>query len=138
MTKKRVNMYPKAFRQMALERMRSCENVSALAQELGGGSYRAVSLAESNAKGGRGDGEFPCTRASEGDSGSEARAGREGDGTGFFQRCLAKSRGSTPERQGLWRDGIYDQIREVMPMQGSPSIERMCQMARVSRAGFYR
>ena len=35
MTKKRVNKYPKAFRQMALERMRSCENVSALAKELG-------------------------------------------------------------------------------------------------------
>jgi len=41
-------------------------------------------------------------------------------------------------RQELWRDGIYDQIREVMPMQGSLSIERMCQLARVSRAGFYR
>jgi putative transposase len=26
----------------------------------------------------------------------------------------------------------------MMPMQGSLSIERMCQMARVSRAGFYR
>jgi putative transposase len=38
----------------------------------------------------------------------------------------------------LWRDGIYDQIREVMPMQGSLSIERMCLLARVSRAGFYR
>jgi putative transposase len=25
-----------------------------------------------------------------------------------------------------------------MPMQGSLSIERMCQLARVSRAGFYR
>jgi len=36
MTKKRINKYPKAFRQMAMERMRSCENVSALAQELGG------------------------------------------------------------------------------------------------------
>jgi len=29
-------------------------------------------------------------------------------------------------------------MREVMPMQGSLSVERMCQMARVSRAGFYR
>jgi putative transposase len=29
-------------------------------------------------------------------------------------------------------------MREVMPMQGSLSIERMCQLARVSRAGFYR
>jgi transposase-like protein len=33
--KRRVNKYPKAFRQMAVERMRSCENVSALAKELG-------------------------------------------------------------------------------------------------------
>jgi putative transposase len=36
------------------------------------------------------------------------------------------------------RDGIYDQIREVMPLQGSLSIERMCELARVSRASFYR
>jgi transposase len=35
MTKRRANKYPKAFQQMALERMRSCENGSALAQELG-------------------------------------------------------------------------------------------------------
>ena len=35
MAKRRVNKYPKAFRQMALERMRGCENVSALAKELG-------------------------------------------------------------------------------------------------------
>jgi len=34
-TKKRVNKYPKAFRQMAVERMRSCTNVSDLAKELG-------------------------------------------------------------------------------------------------------
>jgi len=34
-TKKRVNKYPKAFRLMALERMKNCENVSALAEEMG-------------------------------------------------------------------------------------------------------
>ncbi len=34
-TKKRVNKYPRAFQSMALERMKHCENVSALAQELG-------------------------------------------------------------------------------------------------------
>ncbi len=68
----------------------------------------------------------------------EACAGGEDVGSGFSQRCLAKNRGSTPEKQGLWRGGIYDQIREVMPMQGSLSIERMCQLARVSHAGFYR
>src|SRR5439155_5523778 len=50
----------------------------------------------------------------------------------------AKSRGSTPAERRLWREGIYDQIREVMSLQGSMSIERMCQLAQVSRAGFYR
>ena len=35
MTKRRVNKYPKAFRQMAVERMRTCTNVSELAKELG-------------------------------------------------------------------------------------------------------
>jgi hypothetical protein len=46
-------------------------------------------------------------------------------------------RGSTPAQQRLWGDGIYDQIREVMPLQGSLSIERICQMVPVSRSGFY-
>lgn len=32
----------------------------------------------------------------------------------------------------------YDQIREVMSSQGNLSIERMCELTRVSRASFYR
>jgi len=56
----------------------------------------------------------------------------------IFQRCLAKSRGSTPEERRNWRDGIYDQMREVMSLQGSLSIERLCELTRVSRASFYR
>src|SRR5712664_3292791 len=63
--------------------------------------------------------------------------GREDPGGGFFQRCLAKNRGSTPAQQRLWRNGIYDQIREVMSLQGSLSIERLCQMVPVSRRSFY-
>jgi len=35
MSPKRVNKYPIAFRQMALERMKNCASVSALAEELG-------------------------------------------------------------------------------------------------------
>jgi putative transposase len=42
-----------------------------------------------------------------------------------------------PEQHEIWRDGIYDQIRELMSMQGNLSIERMCQLAAVRRAGFY-
>jgi len=38
----------------------------------------------------------------------------------------------------LWQEGIYDQIRDVVSMQGSLGIEQMCQLAPVSRAGFYR
>jgi putative transposase len=56
----------------------------------------------------------------------------------FFQWCLAKSRGSTPEQRYDWREGIYEEIRELMPMQGSLGIDWMCQLAGVSRAGFYR
>jgi hypothetical protein len=33
--KKRVNKYPRAFQLMALERMKNCESVSALTEELG-------------------------------------------------------------------------------------------------------
>jgi transposase len=33
--KKRVNKYPKAFRKMALERLKSCRNVTELSAELG-------------------------------------------------------------------------------------------------------
>ena len=51
---------------------------------------------------------------------------------------LAKSKGSTPAEHGDWRRGIYDYIRDVMPLQGRLSVERMCQLAGVSRAGFYR
>src|SRR6266567_4065352 len=68
----------------------------------------------------------PCTAATS--HAIEARGGgqdRRDTGGEFFQRCLARNRGSTPEQKQVWRDGIYEQIREVMPMQGSLSIERM-------------
>ena len=35
MARRRVGPYPKAFRKMAVERLKSCDNVSALANELG-------------------------------------------------------------------------------------------------------
>src|SRR5215469_11297096 len=69
---------------------------------------------------------------------AQAAAGGEDPGSGFFQRCLAKSRGSTPEERRDWRDGIYEQIREVMLLQGSLSIDRMCQLVPFSRRSFYR
>lgn len=59
-------------------------------------------------------------------------------GDRFFQRCLAQDQGASPEQRRLWRRGIYDQIRGVMRQQGILTIERMCRLAGVSRAGYYR
>src|SRR5262250_782782 len=46
----------------------------------------------------------------------EAGLGGKDLGSGFFQKCLAKSRGSAPGEQQVWREGIYEQVREVMPL----------------------
>ena len=56
----------------------------------------------------------------------------------FFKGALQKVEARRQQSRRHWREGIYDQIREVMSLQGSLSIERMCQLAQVSRAGFYR
>ena len=56
----------------------------------------------------------------------------------IFQRGLATRRGATPAERTHWRVGIYAQILSVMSLQGGLGIERMCQLAQVSRAGFYR
>jgi transposase InsO family protein len=99
-----------------------------VAQEAGDDGTRTRSVAAQHAR----------ISSPQGNPSLEAAFGREDPGGGFFQRCLAKNRGSTPAQQRLWRNGIYDQIREVMSLQGSLSIERMCQMVPVSRRGFYR
>src|SRR5271154_1538722 len=73
-----------------------------------------------------------------GERATEAISWGEDVGGGFFARCLAANRGSTPAEHGQWRECIYSQIRRMMPMQGSLSVERMCRVAGVSRASFYR
>jgi hypothetical protein len=53
----------------------------------------------------------------------------------FFKGALQKAEA---RRQGkLWRNGIYDEIRELMHLQGNLSIETMCGLAQVSRAGLF-
>ena len=76
-----------------------------------------------------------CARKSAASSGLLAEKTLEVD---FFKGALRNCTGSTPAEQQFWRDGIYDHIRDVMSQQGSLSIERMCQLGPVSRAGFYR
>ena len=136
--KKRVNKYPRAFQLMALERMKKCESVSALAEELG--IHRTVLYHWKNhlkaIEGGAADSPIRELRKQVRDLKRVlAEKTLEVD---FFKGALQKIEARRQGRQQLWRDGIYDQIREVMPMQGGLSVERMCELARVSRAGFYR
>ena len=55
----------------------------------------------------------------------------------FLQGALQKVEASTPARQRLWREGIYEHIRELMPLQGRLSIAPMGPLVVVTRTGFY-
>ena len=82
-------------------------------------------------------GEFSERKAAGGEPGTEACLLKR-HWKSIFSEGPCNNRGSTPEQRSAWREGVEDQIREWMPMQGSLSIERMCHMGTVSRAGFYR
>ena len=59
-------------------------------------------------------------------------------GTGFFSCSLAACQGTTPAERRGWRDGVYALIHAETPWQGDTEIERICWLAGVSRAGYYR
>ena len=106
---------------MVVERLKGSDNIVALAKELG--VHRRLLYKWRDQIEPIDDGESPPENGQERELRLKVAQLKPGSGqnTGsrFFQRCLAKSRGSTPEQQAFWRDGIYDQIREWMPMQGS-------------------
>src|SRR5262249_6793219 len=125
---------------MAVERLKQCENIVELAKELGVHRrllYRWGGPLQPPARG-AGPGELAREDPAQRGQPPQAGLGGEDAGGGFFQRCLAQSKGATPAERRLWREGIYAHIRDVMSGEGSLSIERMCQLAPVSRAGFYR
>src|SRR5580704_554559 len=61
-------------------------------------------------------------------------------GTGFFSASLAASRGSTPAERQAWRTGVYATITAMTSPrpQGELTVERMCVLAGLNRAGYYR
>ncbi len=79
----------------------------------------AVSVGARRCFAGRGvvDKELPRIYASSRNLQTEAVVGRQNGGSGFFQKCLAKSRGSTPAERYLWREGVYDEIRDAVARQ---------------------
>jgi transposase-like protein len=56
----------------------------------------------------------------------------------FFQACLAVSRGVAPKEKRSWRDGVFQAIEAMLRRQGGLSAETMCELARVTRSGYYR
>ncbi len=56
-----------------------------------------------------------------------------------FFRAAYKASGSSPEEGRTWRDSVFAVIRAETERQGdNPGIERMCSLAGVSRASYYR
>ena len=113
MGRKRVGRYSNEFRRMCVERLKQSNNIVELAKELNIHRrllYRwrdELDPVEKSA--------WPPVQNSR-----ESRLRKEvgqlkrvlADKTvelDFFQRCLAKSRGSTPAERRDWREGIYDQ-----------------------------
>jgi hypothetical protein len=80
----------------------------------------------------------PRANPAQADPQAQAIVGQQNSRSGFFQTSLAKSRSSASTELLSWRQGIYDEIRARVPLQGDLSVERMCQLTQVSRAGFYR
>ena len=138
--KRRVGRYPKAFRQMAVARMKSCENIVGLSKELG--VNRVLLYKWRDHLEPVDDGEEPPENSREPklrkEIGQLKRLLADKTLEVDFSKVPCKKSRLDARAAATLAEGIYDQIREVMPMQGSLSIERMCQLARVSRAGFYR
>ena len=63
--------------------------------------------------------------------------------TWIFQGRLAAHRGFTPAERRAWRDSVFAHIQVVTRLQGEMPgaglpVERMCTLAGVSRAAYYR
>ena len=148
---KRSNRYPVGFQRDAVERMKHCEDVGELAEQLGV-SRGALYLWKRKAQGllsyrdGRpqrpcGSGRRPAgeedPRTGSPSGKPRGRTGTAQPGSKFFQKCLAKSRGIAPAERRAWRNSIYDEICG-WESQGQLTIQQMCDLAGVSRASFYR
>jgi transposase-like protein len=56
----------------------------------------------------------------------------------FLEICLAASRDMAPREKDAWSDCIFRSIEAMTRRQGGLSVERMCELARVPRSGYYR
>ena len=67
----------------------------------------------------------------------ERKIGQQALDHRFFAKSLQACKGVAPEEHRVWRDSIYGEIRSMMQLEGFQA-NRACDLAHVSRAGFYR
>jgi hypothetical protein len=69
----------------------------------------------------------------------ERKIGQQQVELDFFSKPWA-SQGKAPAERRAWRDGIYEVIQAMTTsrLQGEIGIEHMCQLAGISRSGYYR
>jgi transposase InsO family protein/transposase-like protein len=138
--KKRVGKFPKVFRQMAVDRLAQCDNIVALAKALGISRRLLYTWREQLEPAESRTGSSVTSREStlRHEVSRLKRVLAEKVLEVDFSRGLAHRRGATPAERHSGCAGIYAHIRDVMSRQGQLSIERMCGLAQVSRAGLYR
>ena len=142
MERKRGERYSKKFRCQTVERMNECDNIVRLSRDLG--VHRRLLYKWR-------DQLDPANTQAEGESSpGNSRESTLRKEINKLKRLLAdkmveveffKSASQNVEARRQ-KNGISGEeastTKSEMPLQGSLSIERMCQLAQVSRAGFYR
>src|SRR5208337_3920284 len=142
MSQQGMRTFSTEFKRAVVLRLEAGERIAAVADELKirrkllyewRAAYRKLGIAGLNRKRGRKPG-GACASA---DCRTRAQDRQAADGPRFFSRSLAAHRRAGPV---VSRDAIYAVIEEMnaQETQGAPSIEHLCQLGGVSRAGFYR
>src|SRR5262245_13030576 len=111
---------------------------------VGLGRGRAATASERGSAASAGNRRAACSgRAGQGaraHQGARAQGRPAAAGSRFFSTCLADHQGKTPAERRVWREVVNASITTLTTPrpQGMPSVERMCLLAGVSRAGYYR
>jgi transposase-like protein len=122
---------------MAVQRLKSCGNIIALSEELG--VHRRLLYKWRDQLEAIEDDQGPPANSRERELRQQDARLKRGIADKTLEADFSKvpcKKGSTPEQNQLWRNCIFDQIEELMPMPGGMGIERMCRLAGVSRASF--
>ena len=115
----RPRKYDEDFRQTAFERMKTCQDVSALALELGVNRAQLYRFRTKlwGVPRFRGPSRGFARKVINGSAAVlrswNAVVARQAPETGFFQRCLAAHRGKSPEARTDSGKAVYEQIRHV-------------------------